>query len=65
MAARPAAMAPRPMPLTAAAPVTWTGPVVVGLGPVVPTETGVDAGGAGVVLAAGTTVVDVGVVEMA
>lgn len=53
MAARPAAMAPRPRPLTAAALVTWTGIEVVGVGPVVPT--GVDAGGAGVVLAGGGT----------
>lgn len=63
MAARPAATAPKAMPLTPAALVTWTGIEVVGLGPVlpevVPKETGVVAGVAGVrVLAGGTTTED-------
>lgn len=55
IAARPAAMAPRPMALDPAAFVTRTGPDVVGLGPVlklvVSRVAGVVAGGAGVEMA--------------
>jgi len=68
MAARPAATAPKAMPLAPAALVTWTGIEVVGLGPVlpevVPTDTGVVAGGAGVRVLAGGTTTEAGV-EMA